>query len=352
MNTPIGRRRRGAALRGQMLAATIAFSLILPGVAAAQVSDKGNPYASIDVSDATLVRELKGFRNGFANVNGTRLHYVEGGKGTPIVLLPGYPQTWWAFHKIMPSLAKNHTVIAVDIRGMGASDKPQGGYDKKNMARDISELLRSLGHEKAHIVGHDIGSQVAYAFAANFPDATISTTYLDVAALPASVSDLKLIPEKPLTDKWRDSFFLWWFAFNQVKGLPEELIEGRAPIYLSWYWRNLLGRQDALTERDRAVYAYAYNSPAGIRGGNAWYQAYAQDLKDNATYPAKLTGPTLGIGGLGNGLLMDFMKERLTNPELVDLKVSGHYVAEEEPDRVAALTLAFINKVDGASQRR
>jgi pimeloyl-ACP methyl ester carboxylesterase len=352
MNTHGIRRGKVATFRRHILAATIGFGLLLPGVATAQVTDKGNPYASIDVSDATLVHELKGFRNGFANVNGTRLHYVEGGKGTPIVLLPGYPQTWWAFHKIMPLLAKNHHVIAVDIRGMGSSDKPEGGYDKKNMARDIRELVRSLGYEKAHIVGHDIGSQVAYAYAANFPEATISTTYLDVAALPASVSDLKLIPEKPLSNNWRDNFFLWWFAFNQVKGLPDDLIEGRAHIYLSWYWRNLLGRQDALTERDRAVYAYAYNSPAGIRGGDAWYQAYPQDLKDNAAYPTKLTGPTLGIGGLGNGLLVDFMRTRLTNPQLVDLKISGHYIAEEEPDRVAALTLAFVDKVDSASPRR
>ena len=113
------------------------LALLFGGEATAQVTDKGNPYASIDVSDDTLVRELAGFKNGYAQVNGTRLHYVEGGKGSLVILMPGWPQTWWAFHKIMPALAKNHHVVAVDLRGMGSSDKPAGGYDKKNMARDI-----------------------------------------------------------------------------------------------------------------------------------------------------------------------------------------------------------------------
>lgn len=220
-------------------------------------------------SDEALVRELKGFKNGFADVNGTRLHYVEGGQGTPVILMPGWPQTWWAFHKIMPALAQNHRVIAVDLRGMGTSSKPEGGYDKKNMAVDIRELLKSLGHQRAHIVGHDIGSHVAYAFAAQFPEATLSTVYLDVSALPASVADLKMVPAKPLSGPFRDHFFIWWFAFHQMDQLPEALIEGRAHIYLDWFWKNLLYKQDALTQRDRAVYANAYNTPDGIRGGTA-----------------------------------------------------------------------------------
>ncbi|MDT7614624.1 MAG: hypothetical protein QOF00_2071, partial [Pseudonocardiales bacterium] len=91
--------------------------------------------------DAELVRSLPGdFRNGYANVNGVRLHYVAGGQGEPLILLPGWPQTWWQYHKIMPSLAARYRVIAVDLRGMGGSGKPQDGYDKKTMARDIYEL--------------------------------------------------------------------------------------------------------------------------------------------------------------------------------------------------------------------
>jgi pimeloyl-ACP methyl ester carboxylesterase len=99
-----------------------------------------------DISDAALAASLPGdFRNGYAEVNGTRIHFVEGGKGRPVLLLPGWPQTWWEFHKIIPELATRHRVIAVDLRGMGGSAKPGLGYDKKNMAKDIHELTQLLG---------------------------------------------------------------------------------------------------------------------------------------------------------------------------------------------------------------
>jgi pimeloyl-ACP methyl ester carboxylesterase len=117
-----------------------------------------------DTSDAPLAASLPGdFRNGYGEVNGTRIHYVEGGKGTPVLLLPGWPQTWWEFHKIMPELAKRHRVIAVDLRGMGGSAKPGLGYDKKNMAKDIHELTQALGYKQVNIAGHDIGAMVAYS---------------------------------------------------------------------------------------------------------------------------------------------------------------------------------------------
>lgn len=330
----------------RMVASTlIGLTLLLPGFAAAQTRDKGNPYEGIDVSDTKLVGELKGFRNAVAEVNGVHIHYVEGGQGSTVILMPGWPQTWWAFNRIMPKLAERYHVVAVDIRGMGASDKPAAGYDKKNMAKDIHELVKSLGLTKAHIVGHDIGSQVAYAYAANYPQATTSVTFLDVAALPASSSDLRLIPEKVTSGEFRDNFFLWWFAFNQVHRLPEELIEGRAHIYQQWFWDSLLYKQDALSTRDRAVYANAYNTKDGVRGGNGWYQAYTQDLVDQKTYPDRLTVPSLGIGGLGNGLLVDFMNKRLTNPRLEHIVESGHYIAEEAPEKVTAYLLEFLNSV-------
>lgn len=131
-------------------------------------------------SDAVLVKSLPGFQNGYADVNGTRLHYVIGGEGAPLVLLPGWPQTWWQFHKIMPTLAKSYRVIAVDLRGMGGSSKPPAGYDKKNMAKDIRELVQKLGYDKVHMAGHDIGAMVAFSYAANYPEATTKLALLDV----------------------------------------------------------------------------------------------------------------------------------------------------------------------------
>lgn len=334
-----------SAAAGLLLLLTGASAQVPEGITDS-ITDKGNPYAGIDVSDAALVARLDGFENGSAEVNGTRLHYVAGGKGTPVVLLPGWPETWWAFHKIMPALAAKHRVIAVDIRGMGSSDKPAGGYDKKTMAADILALIKHLGHDKAHIVGHDIGSHIAYPFAALYPEATLSTTYLDVAGLPDYVADLKLLPEKDTSGPFADNFFIWWFAFHQVHGMPEELIEGRAHIYQQWFWDALLVNKAGMTDFDRAVYANAYNTRDAIRAGDGWYQAFTQDLRDNRTFPDKIDVPSLGIGGIGNALLTDFMAARIEKPQFHPLPGVGHYVAEEAPDEVSRAILEFIAAID------
>jgi len=118
---------------------------------------------------ATAGEVLAGFTEDFANVNGTRLHYVLGGKGNAVVLLHGYAQTSHMWNPLMPLLATNHTVIVPDLRGAGDSSKPESGYDKKNMAVDIHELITSLGFNRVSVVGHDIGLMVAYAYAAQFP---------------------------------------------------------------------------------------------------------------------------------------------------------------------------------------
>src|SRR5258705_556721 len=149
----------------------------LPSAALAQTAAP----AAAAPPDAELIRALPGFTEDFATVNGVRLHYVAGGKGKPVVLLPGWPETWWAFHKIMPALARNHRVISVDLRGMGSSDKPAAGYEKRVMAKDIVDLACYLSYDKVDIVGHDIGAQVAYAIAANYPQATGKLVLLDVA---------------------------------------------------------------------------------------------------------------------------------------------------------------------------
>lgn len=141
-------------------------------------------------------RSLPGFRDGYATVNGVRLHYVAGGSGAPLVLLPGWPRTWWEFHKIMPALARTHRVIAVDLRGMGDSAKPAGGYDKKTMAADIAALIAKLGHDRADVLGSDIGSMVAFSLAANHPERVRKLVMIDVLH-PSDVLDtLTLLPSR------------------------------------------------------------------------------------------------------------------------------------------------------------
>ncbi|ATB40959.1 alpha/beta hydrolase fold protein [Cystobacter fuscus] len=319
--------------------ATLAFvsttSLSTPAQAA--------PKQTAAVTDAALVRTLPGFTNAEATVNGVRLHYVVGGKGSPVVLLPGWPQTWWAFHKIMPALARDHQVISVDLRGMGGSDKPADGYDKKTMARDILELVRQLGHDKVDLVGHDIGAQVAFSFAANHPEATRKLVLLDVPHPDAQLATWPLLPAVgTFGDKIDEAHpFAWWFAFHQVKGLPEQILEGRQHLEQEWFFRYLLKDESAIDVRDRAVYAAAYASREAIRAGNAWYQAFPQDIVDDGTY-GKLTMPVLGLGGPGFGWLKATLSGKATDLRVIKVEGSGHFIAEEKPEATLGYLADFL----------
>jgi pimeloyl-ACP methyl ester carboxylesterase len=213
------------------------------------------------VSDDALVRSLPGFENGYADVNGTRIHYVIGGKGAPLFLLPGWPQTWWQYHKIMPALAKEFRVIVVDLRGMGTTARPASGYDKKTMARDIYELSKKLGYDKVNMAGHDIGSMVAFSFAANHPDATLKLALMDVPHPDDFFTQLRMLPEHgKFGDKIDEQHpgYPWWFAFHQVKGLPEQVLAGRMGIYQDFLLNYLLLDSASIGAKDRAVYKAAF----------------------------------------------------------------------------------------------
>ncbi|MFF3676756.1 alpha/beta fold hydrolase [Streptomyces sp. NPDC002120] len=165
----------------------------MPTAASAPATTTAPDATALD--DASLAASLDGgFTSHHAEVNGTRLHYVQGGSGEPLVLLGGWPQTWWQWHKVMPALARRHRVIAVDLRGMGGSAKPESGYDKKTMAADVRALLTHLGLERAHVAGHDIGAMVAYAFAANHPEATGRVALLDVSHPEEAWAQMPLLP--------------------------------------------------------------------------------------------------------------------------------------------------------------
>jgi pimeloyl-ACP methyl ester carboxylesterase len=313
--------------RSLLAASTATAALAMTGTSAS--AGQGVP------SDAALARSLGDFRSGYADVNGTRLHYVTGGKGTPLVLLPGWPQTWWQFRAVMPALARNHRVIAVDLRGMGGSGKPAGGYDKKTMARDIYELVRALGYDKVDIAGHDIGAMVAQSFAANHPGAVRKIALLDVAHPDEGMNSLTLIPQPG------QPFFLWWFAFNQVDVLPEKLLAGRFRLLVDHLCELILVNQAAIGERDRAIYAHAYSTPDAIRGGNGWYKTFGQDIIDQKAYP-RLTTPVLALAAAGN---YDYLAASLPG-KAIDVQVkkienTGHYLTEEQPAVVAAELRAF-----------
>ncbi|AWW41743.1 MULTISPECIES: alpha/beta fold hydrolase [Streptomyces] len=280
---------------------------------------------------------LRGFEHEYADVNGTRLHYVIGGQGDDLmVLLPGWPRTWWQFRKLMPKLAERFRVVAVDIRGMGDSDKPGCGYDKKNMARDIYELVRSLGYSKAHICGEDIGGMVAYSYAVNHPEATDKLALWETIHPNEGFYGIPMLPQ-PAQDGLQ-----WWLAFNMVKDLPEAVLTGRFRTVQDWIIEHYSGSPESYTEEDRAIYAAAYNTSDAIRAGNAWYQEWHQDMVDDKEYPeTPITVPTLFLAGKSAPLIFPMIEKKAADIRTVELAGAGHFLSDERPDDLLAVLEDF-----------
>ena len=283
-----------------------------------------------------LIESLPGFTNHYADVNGTKLHYVIGGQGEPLILIPGYPETWWAYHKVMPILAKKYHVIVVEMRGMGNSDKPIDGYEKKNMAKDIFELVKKLGFDKVYIGGHDIGAHVAFSFAVNHSETASKLIMMDTPHPDAGMYHLPMLPILGA-----NYLYPWWLAFNQVKELPEQLLEGRMNIVIDWLFKNLLKDPKSISDFDKSVYASAYNSKDAIRSSNAWYQAFPQDIEDCKTYN-KLTMPVIGIGGSGYEMLQMSLPNTTSDLQLKKVEESGHFILAEKPNETAKLIMDFL----------
>lgn len=288
-------------------------------------------------SDNALAAMIPGFTNYYKEINGLTLHYVEGGQGTPLILLPGWPETWWAYHKLMPLLTSKYRVITLDLRGMGSSGKPADGYDKKSMAADVYKLIQQLGIEKAHICGHDIGAHVAYSFAANYPEATGKLIMLDTPHPDETMYQLPMLPIPGL-----DYTYPWWVAFNQVKALPETLLEGRMSEVIDWVFNALLQQKDSITSFDKAVYSQTYNSREGIRASNAWYQAFNQDIKDIRAY-TQVSTTVLGIAcNSSYNMLEGFLQKYCTDFKMKRVEDSGHFIVAEQPTAVAGAIISFL----------
>jgi pimeloyl-ACP methyl ester carboxylesterase len=290
----------------------------------------------IQYSDEELIKLLPNFSNHYAEVNDTKLHYVSGGEGEPLILIPGYPETWWAYHKVMPILATKYHVIVVEMRGMGSSDKPTDGYEKKNMAKDIHEIVKKLGFGKVNIGGHDIGAHVAFSFASNYPETTSKLILLDTPHPDAGMYQLPMLPILGA-----DYVYPWWLAFNQVKELTEQLLEGRMEIIIEWLFENLMKNKKSISDFDNEIYTSAYNSKDAIRASNAWYQSFPQDIEDSKTYN-KLTMPVIGIGGSGYEMLQMSLPNTTTDLHLKKVEESGHFILAEKPNETAKFIIEFL----------
>jgi pimeloyl-ACP methyl ester carboxylesterase len=271
----------------------------------------------------------------FADVNGTRLHYLIAGSGDQIYLLHGYAQTSHMWQPLIVELAKTRTVIAPDLRGFGSSAKPDGGYDKKTMAQDIHALAASLGHKRVGLVGHDIGLMVAYAYAAQYPTEVDRIVLMD-AFLPG-VGDW--------TSVWllRD---LWHFHFYGKT--PLALVDGRERIYLEHFWNDFAADPArSVSEADRRLYAAAYAQPGGMRAGFEVFRAFEQDAMDFSDFAeTKLKMPMLVLSGEKASGEFLITQGRLVaeNVEGVVIKGSGHWLIDEAPDQVIPKLLSFLGR--------
>jgi pimeloyl-ACP methyl ester carboxylesterase len=274
------------------------------------------------------------FTEHYAGVNGVKLRYFIGGKGSAVVLLHGYAETSHMWLPIMPELAKNHTVIVPDLRGAGDSSKPESGYDKKNMAVDIHALIISLGFKRAEVVGHDIGLMVAYAYAAQFPQETERLVLMD-AFLPG-IGDWKNV--------WlmRD---LWHFHFYGE--VPLALVKGRERTYFEHFWNDFAANpKHSISEADRRFYAKEYAKPGGMRAGFEYFRNFEQDAKDFAELgKTPLPMPVLVLTGekASGNFLIEQAKLVATNVQGQVVAGSGHWLMEEAPDKVIPALTTFLN---------
>jgi pimeloyl-ACP methyl ester carboxylesterase len=269
-----------------------------------------------------------GFTSGNANVNGITLHYVRGGTGPAVILLHGFPQDWYEFHKVMPLLAKNFTVVAVDLRGVGGSTPTPTGYDAANLAEDIHQLALQLHLDHVYLVGHDIGGMVAYAFVRRYPQTARGVMILDVP-LPG-LDPWEQIQTDPL---------VWHIRFHQAPGLAEQLVAGRQTIYFRYFLR-----PPSFTDADVAHYAESYAAPDHLRVAFEFYRAFPADAQFNAAEHSPIDLPIV----FGSGEHDAFAKyvpaiaaamraHGCANVKTELIPNSVHYIADEQPAFVAEI---------------
>jgi len=274
-------------------------------------------------------------KDGKILANGIRIAFGIAGEGPPVVLLHGFPETGRMWRDIVPHLAPHFSVIVPDYRGAGYSDKPAGGYNKRTMAADIHALVQALGHQKVHIVGHDIGAMIAYAYAAQFRSAVSKLVILD-APIPGT-AQFEWVVRDPRA---------WHMPFHMVADVPEMLVAGRERAYLSTFFRSKSLNSAAFSEADIDHYAAIYSAPGAMRAGFEIYRAFARDVADNRESMAeKLTIPVLTMGGVGSAGedgMRTMMQELAHDVTAAAVPGSGHYVVDENPAFVADRILAFL----------
>ena len=280
-------------------------------------------------------QNLEGFRHELVPVGDVNIHAVIGGEGPPLVLLHGFPQTWWEWRRIMPLLAPHRTVVALDLRGAGHSDSPQGGYDKAGLAADVHGVMGHLGFQRYAVCGHDIGAMVALALACTERDAVSHLTYLDCSM--------------PGWSRWEANFGdprNWHFAFHMKRDLPERLIYGREYDYVSTFISDRAFDHGAHSSEDIEVFARAFAQPGNTRGGLEWYRAFPTDQADALEWKkTPLAIPVLALGGEHRygPVIVSMLEEFATDVSGGSIAGCAHWLPEARPAETADAILSFLD---------
>ncbi|WP_321817283.1 MULTISPECIES: alpha/beta hydrolase [unclassified Paraburkholderia] len=286
------------------------------------------------------VTGLAGFEHRFETVNGLRLHYVTGGNpdGDVLVLLAGFPESWFAWRKVMGLLAPTYRIVALDLPGQGDSDRPADGYDTKTLAKHVHGLLEQLGVTRYFLAAHDVGAWVAYPYAALFGNEIRRLALLD-AGIPGITLPTAL-PTAP--DRvWRT----WHFAFHLLPDLPETLIAGKEREYLDWFLRRKTANPDTFSESDLDEYLRIFKKDGGLRAGLAYYRAAHVSAHQNCELKERgmLNVPLLALGS-DQGSIADMatpLRAFFADVQGSTISYCGHFLPEEQPHAVADELAAF-----------
>lgn len=278
------------------------------------------------------------------DLNGTRLHYVSAGtSGAPIVLVHGWPETWWAFHKLIPLLAETHRVYAVDLRGFGDSDIPEAAWEPQDAADDLHHLVRHLDIGPVHVLSQDVSGAVGFRFAATHPE--------DVLSLTAIESSLPGFGLEMLADV--NAFGSWHVGFLGAPGIPTLLLPGRERALLAeWAYPMKNGTEGSVTDADLDEFIRSYSRPGGWRGTESIYRAIFTDKGATRALAASATlqVPVLAIDGVNHPFTADsFRQVSASEISTVHIDEVGHLVAQEAPARLAHALLDFTARVDGSA---
>jgi len=290
-----------------------------------------------------------GFTSKRIKAGDVHLRAVIGGSGPPLLLIPGWPQTWYAWRKAAARLSKMRTVIIAEPRGMGESDKPTGSYDMGTLAGDMVALMDALGHKGPFdVAGHDLGTWIGYAMAADYPARLSRLVLIDAAVPGVSPNPSALAP--PAINKR-----VWHFGFNRLgPELNEALVGGREDVFIGWQFRNKAARPDSLSDADIAVYVDAFRDPDTLRAGFDYYRAIETNVAQNARrLKTRLALPILiiaGEKGVGQAMV-DGLSDIGARIESRILPEIGHYVPDEAPEALAELIINFMSAEPAAARR-